>query len=68
MTSSPVEQASLDMIKTENFIEGSLIGGAALGEGTHLLEKIHGKDPFVQVDALERHGLGSRKYELEEVF
>ena len=63
-----VEQASLDMIKTENFIEGSLIGGAALGEGTHLLEKIHGKDPFVQVDALERHGLGSRKYELEEVF
>mgnify|MGYP006893120472 FL=1 len=56
------------MIKTENFIEGSLIGGAALGEGTHLLEKIHGKDPFVQVDALERHGLGSRKYELEEVF
>lgn len=63
-----IEQASLDMIRTENFIEGSLIGDAALGEGTHLLEKIHGKDPFVQVDALERHGLGSRKYELEEVF
>lgn len=64
-----IEQASLDLIKTENFIEGSLIGkDKKLGEGTHLLEKVHGKDPFVQVDALERHGLGKRAYDLKEVF
>ena len=64
-----VEQASLDLIKTENFIEGSLIGrDKKLGEGTHLLEKVHGKDPFVQVDALERNGLGSRTYQLQEVY
>lgn len=63
-----VEQASLDLIKTENFIEGSLIGNKPLGEGKHLLEKVHGKDPFVQVDALERNGLGTRKYDLIEVY
>lgn len=63
-----IEQACLDMIKTENFIPGSLIGKAELGPGEHLLEKVHGKDPFVQVAALEKHGLGTRKYEIEEVF
>jgi hypothetical protein len=45
-----------------------LIGDARLGPGEHLFEKVHGKDPFIQVDALERHGLGSRKYKLKEVF
>lgn len=63
-----IEQATLDLIRTENFIEGSLIGDARLGPGEHLFEKVHGKDPFIQVDALERHGLGSRKYTLKEVF
>jgi len=62
-----IEKASLDMIKEEDFIEGSLIGGRKLGKGGHLLEKIHGKDPMVQVKALERHGLGSMSYKIEEV-
>ena len=62
-----IEQASLDMIKEENFIEGSLIGNRKLGPGEHLLEKIHGKDPFVQVKALESHGLGGREYRLKEI-
>lgn len=63
-----IEEASLDLIKTENFIEGSLPEGRSLGEGNHLLEKIHGKDPYVQVAALEARGLGSRNYKLTEVY
>ncbi len=62
-----LEQACLDLIKTENFIPGSLPAGRELVEGKHLLEKVHAKDPFVQVKALERHGLGTREYELKEV-
>ncbi|HEY3284039.1 MAG TPA: DUF362 domain-containing protein [Armatimonadota bacterium] len=61
------EQASLDLIKVEDFLPSGLPSDRALGEGEHLLQKIHGKDPFVQVAALERHGLGSRQYELVEV-
>ena len=62
-----VETASLEAIKTRDFIKGSLIGKWKLGRGRHLFEKIHGKDPWVQVHALERHGLGSRDYLIIEV-
>jgi len=62
-----IEQASLDAIKTEDLIPGSLPKGRKLGPGKHLLEKIHYKDPFVQVRALEKGGLGTRRYDLVEV-
>ncbi|MGE5549930.1 MAG: DUF362 domain-containing protein [Bacteroidota bacterium] len=62
-----LEQACLDLIKEENFIPGSLPKDRQLREGRHLLERVHAKDPFVQVAALERHGLGSRAYELREI-
>jgi uncharacterized Fe-S center protein len=62
-----VETASLDAIRTKDFIPGSLIGRWKLGRGRHLFERIHGKDPWVQVKALERHGLGARSYALREV-
>jgi len=62
-----VEQASLDMIKAEDFLPTGLPKDRKLREGEHLLQRIHGKDPFVQVAALERHGLGSRRYELAEI-
>lgn len=62
-----LEQACLDLIKNEDFIPGSLPKDRRLVEGGHLLERIHAKDPFVQVKALERHGVGSRAYELVEV-
>jgi uncharacterized Fe-S center protein len=62
-----IEQASLDLIKSENFIPSALPKDRPLHEGEHLLQKIHGKDPFVQVAALERHGIGSRRYELVEI-
>ena len=27
----------------------------------------HAKDPYVQIRALERHGVGTRRYSIEEV-
>ena len=63
-----IERASLDMIKVENFIPNSLPKDRSLrDEGRHLFERIHAKDPFVQVDLLEAEGLGSQEYELIEV-
>lgn len=63
-----MEQASLDAIKLENFLPGTLPEPLTLREeGTHLLEKIHAKDPYLQVETAAEIGLGSREYELEEV-
>jgi len=62
-----IETASLKAIKTRNFIEGTLPKGRKLLKGRHLLEKIHRKDPYIQVNALERRGLGSKKHRLVEV-
>lgn len=62
-----LETASLDAIRAEDFLPGSTIAGRTLGEGEHLWEKIHGKDPFVQVRALERRRVGTSRYKLVEV-
>ncbi|MDO8684250.1 MAG: DUF362 domain-containing protein [Armatimonadota bacterium] len=63
-----LEQASLDSIKVENFLPGSLPEPLALREeGTHLLEKIHGKDPYLQIETAAEIGLGSREYTIKEV-
>jgi uncharacterized Fe-S center protein len=62
-----IEMASLKAIKTKNFIEGTLPTGRKLMRGRHFLEKVHRKDPYVQVNALERRGLGSKRYRLVEV-
>ena len=64
----PIEKASLDMIKAENFIEGSLPGHVTRREGDgHLLQQIWGKDPYSQIEAGEEMGLGSADYELDEI-
>ncbi|MBI2441592.1 MAG: DUF362 domain-containing protein [Lentisphaerae bacterium] len=62
-----IETASLKAIKARNFIPGSLIGNRRPRTGRHLLERIHGKDPFVQIRALDRLGVGSPSYSLVEV-
>ncbi len=62
-----IEKASLDMIKVENFIPGSLPVGQELTGHGHLIEQIHGKDPFVQLEELEEIGMGTMKYTLEEI-
>ena len=63
-----VEQASIDSIRTEDFIEGSLPQPLEVRdvEG-HLLQKILGKDPYLQVEEAEKLDLGEREYELMEV-
>lgn len=64
----PIEKASLEMIKAEDFIEGSLPGHVQRREGdSHLLQQIWGKDPYDQIRAGEEMGLGPSDYELEEV-
>ncbi len=62
-----IEQASLDLIKVENLMMQGVPKGKVLGDTGHLFERLHGKDPFVQVRALERRGLGTRDYTLVEV-
>lgn len=65
----PIEKASVDMVKAENFIEGSLPGHLERrpDAGPHLLHQIWGKDPYEQIRAGKEMGLGSSDYELEEV-
>jgi len=62
-----VEKATLDMLDADEVLPNSLPKGRELeGEG-HLFERIHHKDPFVQLRALERRGLGRQRYRLVEV-
>ena len=62
-----IEQASLDLIHTEDLIPGSLPRGWELGARGHLFERIHGKDPHAVVEFLEELGWGSREYALVDV-
>lgn len=62
-----VDEASLKAIRTADLIPGSLTPPYRLGKGKHLFEKIHGKDPFNQVRALERLGAGSGRYVVRTV-
>ncbi len=62
-----IEKASLDAIKVENLLPGSLMAGRELVEGKHLFEKIWGKDPYGQINALEKMNLGNSNYSIEEV-
>ncbi len=58
-----VEQACLDCMRTEDFLPQSVPVGFEMGTKGHLLERIHGKDPFLQLDKLAAQGLGCRSYE-----
>jgi uncharacterized Fe-S center protein len=62
-----IEHASLDLIRTEDLIPGTLPDKIELGEGRHLFEKIHGKDPFRVIDDLEQLGQGGQAYTLREI-
>ena len=62
-----VERASIDAIKVERLIpEGVPQGLKLTGEG-HLFERLHGKNPYVQLEKLVEMGLGSQEYELQIV-
>ncbi|MGE5556999.1 MAG: DUF362 domain-containing protein [Bacillota bacterium] len=63
-----VERASIDAIKVEDFIPAGMPAGYTLKDSGHLLERLHGKSPFVQLKELEKRGLGREQYRIEEVF
>jgi len=62
-----IERASLDAIKTEDLIPQGVPQGQELKKEGHLFERLHGKNPYIQLDELEKQGLGNQVYKLEEV-
>ncbi len=63
-----VEQASLDLIRWEDFIPSALPDQLMPpGDEGHLFKRIHGKDPYEQVRQCAAAGLGDTEYELEEI-
>ena len=62
-----IEQASLDAIHYQDYIPGSLPEQMKLGDQGHLFERVHSKDPYLQVENAAELCLGSREYQLCEV-
>ncbi|HEY3320019.1 MAG TPA: DUF362 domain-containing protein [Planctomycetota bacterium] len=62
-----IEQATLDLIKHEDLIPGSLPEGLDPRDSGHLFERIHGKDPFILIEHLARLRNGKRTYAMKEV-
>ncbi len=59
-----IERASLDAIKVEDLIPMGVPEGMEFGTEGHLFQRLHGKDPYLQLTKLEEVGLGSQAYEL----
>jgi hypothetical protein len=62
-----IEQASLDAIDYRKYIPGSLPEQLEMGNQGHLFERIHRKNPSLQVEVANELGLGSREYSLVEI-
>jgi uncharacterized Fe-S center protein len=62
-----IERASLDAIKIEDLINQGIPQGQELGTEGHLFERLHGKNPYIQLDELEKRNLGTQKYKIEEI-
>jgi uncharacterized Fe-S center protein len=62
-----IEQASLDLIREEDLIPGTLPTHIELGEGKHLFERIHAKDPYLVINYLAEMGQGCPEYSLREI-
>jgi uncharacterized protein len=62
-----IERACLDAIKNENLIQAGVPKGHLMKTEGHLFERLHGKNPYVQVNELEKRGLGSQAYLIEEI-
>ncbi len=62
-----VETAALDLVRAEDFIEGSLPAPLKRSGSGHLFQQIHGKDPFIQIEECTKIGMGSGKYALTRI-
>jgi uncharacterized Fe-S center protein len=61
------EKSGLDLIDKAPPIPGSIADKYRLKAGDNKFLKIHGKDPYIQVRAAEKAGLGTTEYELIEL-
>jgi len=62
-----IEKACLDSIKVENLLIDGIPQGYELKKEGHLFERLHWKNPFIQLEQLEKRGLGTQNYFIEEV-
>lgn len=62
-----IERACLDAITMDKFNPDAVPQGITLGNSGHLFERLHGKNPYIQLDELERLGLGTQDYKITEV-
>ena len=62
-----IEQAALDLTRDGQPLPGSLPPDHELVDGRHLFERIHGKDPYVQVQRMAKVGLGSPAYRIRKI-
>lgn len=62
-----IERACIDAIKVDHLLPNGVPAGMELGATGHLFERLHGKNPFVQLDKLESYGLGTQSYTLENI-
>jgi uncharacterized Fe-S center protein len=64
-----IEQASLDLIGKAPFYKEALPPGWNCDPDTtkHLFERVHHKNPYAVVNALEKMGMGTTEYTLKEI-
>jgi len=62
-----VDNAGLDLTRDGEPLPGSLPPRRQLVDGNHLFERIHGKDPYVQIEQMQKIGLGTAAYHLRKV-
>lgn len=63
-----IERACIDAIKIENLILDGVLQGQEIGTEGHLFQRIHGKDPFIQLNELEKRNLGTQSYNIQEIY
>ena len=62
-----IDRASLDAIKVEDLLPAGVPQGYELGNTGHLLERLHRKNPFIQLEELEKRNLGTQSYTIQEI-
>jgi uncharacterized Fe-S center protein len=62
-----IERACLDAIKFEDLLPSGVLQGTELGNSGHLFERLHHKNPFIQLEQLEKRNLGTQKYSIQEI-
>lgn len=62
-----IERACLDAIKFEDLLPSGIPQGIKLGESGHLFERLHGRNPEIQLKQLMKRNLGTDQYEIKEM-